>query len=207
MKKNRIFGVMTLVAGAIIGTAGAASAQEPVATHIAVITTTLGDIKLELYGNDAPKAVENFVGLANKGFYRGIRFHRVVPNFVIQAGDPKSKDTAQRAEWGTGGESIFGQAFEDELNPNSPSYRRGYIEGTLAMANRGPNTNSSQFFIVLKNNVKLQKRFTIFGRVTEGMDIVKTIEKSELQNPKTGLPITPAMILSVKITEQAATGN
>jgi len=208
MNKRRIFGAVALIAGAVLGIRYVARAQsEPVATHMAVITTTRGDIRLELYGNDAPKAVKNFVDLANKGFYRGIRFHRVVPQFVIQAGDPKSRDTSLRSQWGTGGESIYGKPFEDELNPNAPSYKRGYVEGTLAMANRGPNTNTSQFFIVLNNDVKLQKRYTIFGRVTEGMEVVKMIEKLELSDTKAGLPIDPAMILDVKITEAAPAGK
>lgn len=204
MKKSRIIGAAALIIGAVVGVRYIASAQsEPVVTHTAVITTTQGDIKLELYGNDAPKTVENFVGLAKKGAYRGIRFHRVVPKFVIQTGDPKSRDTTLKSQWGKGGESIYGKTFEDELNPNAPSYRRGYVEGTLAMANRGPNTNTSQFFIVLNNDVKLQKLYTIFGKVTEGMDVVKMIERSELLDSKAGLPVTPTIVLDVTVTPVA----
>jgi peptidylprolyl isomerase/peptidyl-prolyl cis-trans isomerase-like 1 len=181
-------------------TGGALAQVEPVATHTVVIKTTLGDITLELYGNDAPRTVENFVALVERGFYKGIRIHRVIPNFVIQAGDPYTLDTTRIADWGTGGESSYGKPFEDELNPNSPSYKRGYIEGTLAMANRGPNTNTSQFFIVLGNNVKLEKLFTIFGAVTDGMDVIRKIQGAEIRNQKIGLPVNPVVINDVVIT-------
>lgn len=152
-------------------------AQQPVVTHTAVVSTTAGDFTIELYGNDAPRTVANFVGLAERGFYDSLAFHRIAPNFVVQTGDPATKDTSMpRSEWGKHGESIYGTPFEDELNAMTPSYKRGYVEGALAMANRGPNTNLSQFFIMLKTSVKLKKTFTIFGMVTSGMDIVHTIE-------------------------------
>ena len=204
-----IAAAMMIVAGMTMIASGAFAQSEPTVTHRAVIKTTAGDINLELYGNDAPKAVANFVGLADKGFYRGLRFHRVVPNFVIQTGDPNSIDTTKRDSWGVGGQSIYGKPFEDELNPNAPSYKRGYVEGTLAMANRGPNTNTSQFFIVLGNNAKLQQLYTIFGKVVtadtsdKSMAVVHTIERGALSNPKRGLPITPVMITDVVVTPVA----
>ncbi|HVZ39341.1 MAG TPA: peptidylprolyl isomerase [Candidatus Kapabacteria bacterium] len=170
-------------------------AQEPVISDSVVITTSLGKIGLVLYGMDAPKTVENFVKLATKGFYRGILFHRVVPKFVIQAGDPKTKDSTMKADWGTGGESIYGHEFEDELNPNAPSYRRGYVEGTIAMANRGPNTNTSQWFICL-GNLSLPKNYTIFGRVTGGMDVVRKIEAVDLDG---STPRVPVKIIDVTV--------
>ncbi len=201
MKKSRIFGALLLMAGAFLGAKMVVRAQtEPVVTDTVVIKTSVGEITVELYGNDAPKTVENFTGLAKKGFYKGILFHRVVPGFVIQAGDPKSTDSNLRAQWGTGGESIYNKPFDDELNPNAPSYKRGYVEGTLAMANRGPNTNTSQFFIILKNNTDLPKRYTIFGRVIGGMDIVKAIEGSERLDAK-GLAANPAKILDMKVID------
>jgi cyclophilin family peptidyl-prolyl cis-trans isomerase len=127
-----------------------------------------GSIKLELFDEDAPLAVENFIRLAEKGYYNGVSFHRVIPGFVVQGGDPTGT--------GSGGESAFGKDFADELNPNSPSYKTGYVKGTLAMANRGPNTNSSQFFITLGDmNTQLQKLYTIFGRVVSGQDVVDKI--------------------------------
>jgi cyclophilin family peptidyl-prolyl cis-trans isomerase len=102
--------------------------------------------------------VENFVGLAEKKYFDGLRVHRVVPNFVIQTGDDKSRDLKKKAEWGTGGTSIWGKEFADELNPNTPSYKEGYKKGVVAMANRGPNTNTSQFFIMLADNTTLLTR-------------------------------------------------
>ncbi|MDB5034098.1 MAG: peptidyl-prolyl cis-trans isomerase [Chlorobi bacterium] len=169
---------------------------EPPVTHSAVIKTSMGDIEVELYGEDAPKTVANFVGLADKKFYDGILFHRVVPGFVIQAGDPKTKNEALKGEWGTGGESIYNGRFADELNPATVSYKRGYAEGVLAMANAGPNTNTSQFFIMLADNTTLPKNYTIFGRVTKGLDIVHKIEGVDLG--ENSQPKVPVKILSVK---------
>ncbi len=121
---------------------------KPVITHTATIETSMGNIELELYGKDAPKTVLNFVGLAEDDVYNGILFHRIVPGFVVQAGDPNTKDPAKKAMWGSGGTSIYdGKEFADELNKETPSYQRGYVVGVVAMANRGPNTNTSQFYI------------------------------------------------------------
>ncbi len=174
--------------------------SQPVATHTAIISTTAGDIEVELYGLDVPRTTANFVGLAKKKFYDGILFHRVVPTFVIQAGDPLTKDPSMRDAWGSGGESIYGAKFEDELNPATPSYKRGYVEGTLAMANSGPNTNGSQFFIVLSaaGAGHLTPNYTIFGAVRGSMDAVKKIEQTGLQGEK---PNDPVAIKSVTVTE------
>lgn len=133
----------------------------------ATITTGKGVINIKLYPQDAPKTVANFATLAKRGYYNGLTFHRVEPGFVIQGGDPKGN--------GTGGVSIYGETFEDELSPQTPSYKEGYIEGVLAMANRGPNTNGSQFFIMLADNTSLPHNYTIFGKVTKGMEVVKQI--------------------------------
>ncbi len=173
----------------------------PIITHVATITTNYGDIKIELYGKDAPKTVSNFVGLAERGFYNDILFHRIAPGFVIQAGDPQTKDSTKQSMWGSGGESIYGGTFTDELNPQAPSYQRGYVEGTMAMANRGPNTNTSQFFIMLKD-VQLPKSYTIFGKVYKGMDVVHAIENVKLQNESSmgGTPANPVRIIGVKVT-------
>lgn len=130
------------------------------------IKTNKGDIELELYPKDAPKTVENFATLISQGYYDGLTFHRVEPGFVIQGGDPSGN--------GTGGRSIFGDTFEDELDPKTESYQAGYKEGVLAMANRGPNTNGSQFFIMLADT-PLPHAYTIFGKVTKGMDVVGKI--------------------------------
>ncbi len=136
-------------------------------THRVVLATAEGDIVLELYADKAPKAVTNFVELAKTGFYDDLTFHRVIPNFIIQGGDPRGD--------GTGGASIFGRPFEDE--PNDLLMERGAV----AMANHGPNTNLSQFFIVQRKDGApwLQGKHTIFGKVVEGMDIVDRIARVE----------------------------
>lgn len=157
---------------------------KPVITHTAMVKTTAGDFVLELYGDDAPKTVANFVGLAKKDAYDSLLFHRVVPGFVIQGGDPKSKDPAMKAQWGQGGTSIYdGAEFEDELDAEAPSSKRGYIHGALAMANRGPNTNTSQFFVVTANpKAGLPHAYTIFGYVRSGMEVVDAIGKQATPN-------------------------
>ena len=125
----------------------------------ATIHTNHGAIELELYPADAPKTVDNFVKLAKDGFYDGVVFHRVIPDFMIQGGDPTGT--------GAGGP---GYQFEDEFNDHK------VVRGALAMANAGPNTNGSQFFIVTKEAADwLDGKHTVFGRVTSGMDVVDAI--------------------------------
>ena len=136
----------------------------PISATQGVIKTAKGDIEFVLYPNDAPKTVTNFATLAKNKFYDGLTFHRVEPGFVVQGGDPNGN--------GTGGASIYGGTFEDELNPETESYRESYKEGVIAMANRGPNTNSSQFFIMWEDHPELPHNYTIFGKVTNGMDVV-----------------------------------
>ncbi|OGH88526.1 MAG: peptidylprolyl isomerase [Candidatus Magasanikbacteria bacterium RIFOXYC2_FULL_42_28] len=132
------------------------------------IKTNKGEITLELFLTDAPKTVENFLTLAKKGFYDGVIFHRVIPGFMIQGGDPTGT--------GSGGP---GYQFEDELWAETESYGRGYERGVLAMANAGPNTNGSQFFI-MHANYPLPHNYTIFGRVISGIETVDVIAKSEV---------------------------
>jgi cyclophilin family peptidyl-prolyl cis-trans isomerase len=134
--------------------------------EIAVIETNYGTIELEFFRDDAPKTVENFVQLAKRGYYDGVIFHRVISGFVIQGGDPTGT--------GSGGESIYGKRFEDETDADSPLYQAGYKRGIVAMANAGPNTNGSQFFIMHKD-YELPPSYTIFGRVIGGMDTVDKI--------------------------------
>lgn len=132
--------------------------------HTVVIETSMGDITVEIDADAAPKAATNFIVLAQMGFYNGLKFHRVIPDFMIQGGDPNGN--------GTGGSSVFGESFEDEQNDMQ------MVRGVLAMANRGPNTNGSQFFIVTAEATPwLQGRHTIFGKVTDGMDTVDAISK------------------------------
>lgn len=136
--------------------------------NIVTLKTNMGDITITLDRNNAPKTVENFVTLAQKGFYDGIKFHRVIKDFMIQAGDPNSKDDSKKSLWGTGGP---GYKFDDELTG-----KETYPQGTVAMANAGPNTNGSQFFIVTANPAPLPPSYTVFGKVTKGLDIALKIE-------------------------------
>lgn len=133
---------------------------------IVVLETNQGIIELKLMPDIAPKACDNFIKLVEKGYYNGIIFHRVIKNFMIQGGDPSGT--------GRGGESIWGASFEDEVD-NNVSFDK---PGILAMANAGPNTNGSQFFITTANVPWLNKRHTIFGEVISGYDVVQKIENT-----------------------------
>lgn len=133
--------------------------------------TNKGVIDLELFEETTPKTVSNFIKLAKEGFYNGVKFHRVIKGFMIQGGDPLSKDDSESYRWGTGGP---GYTFEDEIGDTNGNYT-----GTIAMANAGPNTNGSQFFINVKDNNFLDAKHTVFGRVSNGMDIVYMIENVE----------------------------
>jgi peptidyl-prolyl cis-trans isomerase B (cyclophilin B) len=176
--------------------------------------TSMGDIKIKMLPEVAPKAVENFTTHAKNGYYDGLTFHRVMNNFMIQGGDPNGT--------GTGGESIWGKPFNDEFSKDALNFR-----GAVSMANCGPNTNGSQFFIVQLDNVDprlagqmedagfpkeaiekykeiggtpwLDFKHTVFGQVIEGMDVVDNIAKTPTGgNDK---PITPVIINSIKVTE------
>ena len=131
---------------------------------IVTIETNQGSIELKLFPEAAPKTCENFVGLIKKGYYDGIIFHRIIPEFMLQCGDPTGT--------GRGGESIWGRAFEDECTPDLQFDK----VGLLAMANAGPNTNGSQFFITTAKTPWLNMRHTIFGEVTDGYEVVQKIE-------------------------------
>ncbi|MDW8375283.1 MAG: peptidylprolyl isomerase [Ignavibacteriales bacterium] len=132
---------------------------------VAIIQTNMGTIELELFADKTPKTVENFVGLAKKGYYNGVIFHRVIDKFMIQGGDPTGT--------GRGGESLWGGKFEDEIVPEL----KHDSEGILSMANAGPNTNGSQFFITLVPTPWLDGKHTVFGKVIKGMDVVRAIGK------------------------------
>jgi cyclophilin family peptidyl-prolyl cis-trans isomerase len=165
--------------------------------EIGVIETSMGTIEVEFYRNDAPKTVENFVKLAEKKYFDGVIFHRVSKGFVIQGGDPTGT--------GSGGKSIYGKEFDDELNPAAPSFKEGYKKGVLAMANRGPNTNTSQFFIMLKDNTGLPKNYTIFGKVIKGQDVVDAIGAVEItpqMGPNDGKPKVDVVMKKVTIRKE-----
>ena len=134
----------------------------------ATLQTTKGDITIEFFDADAPNTVANFVKLAKAGFYDGTKFHRVIKSFMIQGGAPLTKDDTMTARWGTGDP---GYKFADEIRANNHN-----IIGTISMANAGPNTNGSQFFINTADNNFLDGKHTTFGRVTAGMDVVQAIE-------------------------------
>lgn len=138
---------------------------------VATIETNMGVIKLQLFPEEAPLAVENFMGLAKKGYYNGVIFHRVIDNFMIQGGDPTGT--------GRGGESIWGHHFKDEISPNLKFDK----PGVLAMANAGPNTNGSQFFITTVPTPWLNGHYTIFGKVIGGMNVVDEIDKVPTSKP------------------------
>jgi len=162
---------------------------------VEMVVKDFGTIQLEFYNKDAPKTVENFLRLANSGYFDCLTFHRVAKGFVIQGGDPSGN--------GSGGVSAFGAKFEDELNPETPSYKAGYLKGVLAMANSGPNTNGSQFFIML-GDVSLNHAYTIFGKVTKGLDVVDKIGKVQIvpqMGPEDGAPVKTVVMQSVKITK------
>jgi cyclophilin family peptidyl-prolyl cis-trans isomerase len=131
--------------------------------HTVTIETNKGTIVFETYDTDAPKTVANFISLANKGFYNNLIFHRVIEGFMIQGGDPTGT--------GTGGP---GYKFADELDPNTPSYKQGYVRGVVAMANAGPDTNGSQFFI-MQQDTPLPHSYSIFGKVISGIEVVDAI--------------------------------
>jgi len=137
-------------------------------------STNHGEIWIRLFADEAPKTIENFVGLSEREFYNGLIFHRVIPGFMIQGGDPSGN--------GTGGESIWGGEFEDEFVSDLKN-----IRGSIAMANRGPNTNTSQFFINQADNNFLDSKHTVFGQVVDGMRVIDEIvevETGAMDKPK-----------------------
>jgi peptidyl-prolyl cis-trans isomerase-like 1 len=205
-----------LVMLALLG--GETLAQQPVITESAIFQTSMGTFEIGLYRKDAPKTVENFVQLVRRKFFDGLRVHRVSQGFVIQTGDDKSKIASKFNEWGTGGQSIYPRkvfdkltsktitvyTFDDELNPDAPSYKEGYTKGVVAMANTGrANTNTSQFFIMLKDNTTLPKSYSIFGKVVSGMEVVEKIGSVDVIpgrfGPTDGRPKTDILIKKVSV--------
>jgi len=158
------------------------------ANPIAVMKTTKGDIEIELRPDIAPKAVENFVTHSKNGYYDGLIFHRIIKNFMIQGGDPTGT--------GRGGESIWGKPFKDEFASNAVFDKAGI----LAMANSGPNTNGSQFFITTVPTYWLNGRHSIFGYVTKGYDVLKALENVPTSGQYRGnKPLTEQKIISITI--------
>ncbi|TSD05583.1 MAG: Peptidylprolyl isomerase [Parcubacteria group bacterium Greene0714_7] len=171
------------------GQGAGANATATQAVTSATIHTNKGDVTLEFFGTDAPNTVANFLKLAKDGFYDGTKFHRVIKGFMLQGGDPLTKDDSKMAMWGTGGP---GYSFKDEIRANNKN-----DVGTISMANSGPNTNGSQFFINVAPNNFLDDKHTVFGRVTAGMDVVKAIESTPTNSGDR--PLDPIIIKSVTL--------
>ena len=188
MKKNHLLIILSLAVVVGVFFYFKAASNKLAGNSAAVLKTNLGDITIEFFGDVAPKTVANFLDLARSGFYDETKFHRVMPNFMIQGGDPNSKDN-NWADDGFGGPDY---SFEDEIN----SYK--LVRGMLAMANSGPNTNGSQFFIVTAEATPwLDGDHTVFGKVIGGMEVVSKIEN--LPRNQNDHPTADATILSVEL--------
>lgn len=162
---SRICGLFILCVFVFIPFSLTQAQETNVKSPVVVLETNQGSMEITLFPDKAPKTVENFIGLVNKGYYNGLIFHRVIKSFMIQGGDPTGT--------GTGGESLWGSDFADEISDltfDKP--------GILAMANRGPDTNGSQFFITTVPTPWLNGHHTIFGQVTQGYDVVSKIENT-----------------------------
>jgi cyclophilin family peptidyl-prolyl cis-trans isomerase len=157
------------------------------------VKTNMGDIQIELFEDDAPNTVANFITLAESGYYNGTKFHRVIPNFMIQGGDPDSKNG--NGPWGRGGPSY---RIADEFST------RKHEKFVLSMANAGPNTNGSQFFITHTSTPHLDGRHTVFGKVIKGDDVVDKIAKVKTAGPDQ--PVTPVVINEMKVDRKRGHG-
>lgn len=156
-------------------------------TMSAILNTNMGKIEIEFLEKQAPNTVANFTKLAESGFYNGVKFHRVIKGFMIQGGDPLTKDDSKIDMWGTGGP---GYQFADEITETNKN-----DIGTISMANAGPNTNGSQFFINVGNNNFLDDKHTVFGKVVSGMETVTKIENTPTE--AADRPTTPMVIESI----------
>lgn len=141
----------------------------PIEARTAIIVTSRGEVEIELFREEAPLTTLNFLNLAQDGFYNGVRFHRIIEDFMAQVGDPLSKDQSQQARWGTGGP---GYVIADEFSPNL----RHDSAGIVSMANSGPDSGGSQFFITYGPTPWLDDKHAVFGRVTKGMDVVEQLQ-------------------------------
>ena len=155
----------------------------------AILNTNIGKIEIEFFEAQVPNTVANFTKLAKDGFYNGVKFHRVIKGFMIQGGDPFTKDDSKVDVWGTGGP---GYSFADEISATNKN-----DIGTISMANAGPNTNGSQFFINTGANNFLDTKHTVFGKVTSGMDVVTEIENTP--TTPSDRPTTPIVIESITL--------
>lgn len=173
------------------------SGQANKMSQLITLDTSLGQIQFETYNQDAPNTVANFVKLAKQDFYNGLNFHRVIKGFMIQGGDPNCTKERSNGPCGTGGP---GYQFVDELNPATPSYQAGYKKGVVAMANAGPNTNGSQFFIMLEDN-PLPNAYTIFGKVIKGQEVVDKIGEVKTSGGQENRPLEEVTIKKVTVSD------
>ncbi len=178
---------------ASLGIVPAASSTAAITTNQTIMNATLhtsmGDITIEFFPKQAPNTVANFIKLAEAGFYDSTKFHRVIKGFMDQGGDPLTKDDSMMARWGTGGP---GYQFNDEISATNSN-----AAGTIAMANSGPNTQGSQFFINAVDNHSLDSGYTVFGKVTAGMSVVTAINNTPTDSQDR--PLTPVVLKSVTL--------
>lgn len=165
--------------------------QEKMEQTTVTLQTNKGDITIELFKESTPKTVENFLKLSKDGYYNDTKFHRIIDGFMIQGGDPLSKDDTMKSRWGTGGP---GYTFEDEFVADLSN-----LTGTISMANAGPNTNGSQFFINVADNTFLDGKHSVFGKVVEGMGVVESL--SRVDTDPTDKPLEAVVISSVVVSE------
>ncbi|MCX6820328.1 MAG: peptidylprolyl isomerase [Candidatus Adlerbacteria bacterium] len=176
---------------ATVSTPPVTTTNSPKKIMHATLHTNKGDITLEFFPQNAPNTVANFIKLAQAGFYDGTKFHRVIKGFMDQGGDPLTKDDSKQGLWGTGGP---GYKFNDEISSNNSN-----VAGSIAMANSGPNTQGSQFFINAVDNHNLDSGYTVFGKVTKGMDVVTAI--NNVATDSHDRPLSPVMLISVTVAE------
>ena len=162
--------------------------------EVLILTTDQGQIAIRLFGDETPETVKSITTLAQNGFYDGVRFHRIIPGFVIQTGDPLSRDDSDQSNDGTGGP---GYETPDEVTPVLQN-----IRGSVAMANSGPGTNGSQFYINLVDNHNLDGTYTVFGQVYQGMEVADNIARvsTHLSGPLKNQPLSPVVLDSATVT-------
>ena len=179
----QLFGLLSLLL--LLSSCGGSTMKN----KTAIFETNRGTFTLELFTEQMPITTQNFIDLAQKGFYDNTKFHRVIEDFMIQGGDPLSKDNSKKARWGTGDP---GYKIKDEFAKGLSN-----IRGTIAMANAGPNTGGSQFFVNVADNTFLDGKHPVFGKVIEGMDVVDEIVA--VQTDGQDKPVEDIVVKSIKI--------
>jgi len=172
-----------------------------VITSTLKVQTSLGNFEIGLFGKDAPSSVKNIEELVKIKYYDGILIHRIAKGFVVQFGDPNTKDATKKSIWGVGGKTWDDNILIDELDIQTPSAQRGYEYGVVAMATTGiKNSATSQFFICLESAAQLPYSYPIFGKITKGLEVVKKIARVKVEeNSQGGLPLEPIVIKSITL--------